>query len=305
MSKRLTIGSRGSQLALTQSRAVRALLLDRHPDLEVEIEIVQTKGDVTSGPLRQFGGQGVFTKELERALLDGQVDLAVHSLKDLPTEIHADLEVIATPQREDVRDVLVTRSGAGLDDLPAGACLGTGSLRRRCQLLALRPDLRCAEIRGNIDTRLTKAEEGEYDGVVLAAAALHRLDLKNRISAYLHTDQVMPAVGQAALGLQMRRDHALVPSVVAINHAPTFAAVMAERSFLRRLGGGCHAPIAAWAQTADDQLHIAVLVGAADGSHLERAQLDGPVEKAADLGIELADLLKTQGADVLLELASD
>lgn len=303
MPKRLKIGSRGSQLALTQSRAVGALLQDQHPNLEVDIEIIQTKGDVTSGPLRQFGGQGVFTKELERALLDGQVDLAVHSLKDLPTEIHPDLEIIATPQREDVRDVLVTHGGGGLNDLPTDACLGTGSLRRRCQLLALRPDLRCAEIRGNIDTRLAKAENGEFDGVVLAAAALHRLDLKARISAYLTPDQVLPAVGQAALGLQMRRDHALIPSVAAINHPPTFAAVTAERSFLRHLGGGCHAPIAAWAQETNGQLHITGLVGAVDGSHLVRANLDGPTTEATDLGIQLAALLKAQGADVLLKTA--
>lgn len=305
MATRLKIGSRGSKLALTQSRAVGDLLTSQHPDLEVDIEIVQTKGDVTSGPLRQFGGQGVFTKELENGLLDGRVDLAVHSLKDLPTDMHADLFLAAAPQREDVRDVLVTRDGCGLEDLPADACLGTGSLRRRCQLLHLRPDLRCAEIRGNIDTRLAKVGQGEYDGVVLAAAALHRLNWRERISAYLEPEQVLPAVGQAALGLQMRRDSELASRVEAIDHAPTSAAVAAERSFLLRLGGGCHAPIAAWARETEAQFQISGLVGAADGSQLVRQSISGPVSEAADLGTQLADALKDQGAAALLESSAD
>ena len=304
MAPRLVIGTRGSQLALTQSHMVRDLLRQEHTDLDVAIEVIQTTGDVTRGSLRHFGGRGVFTREIERALLDGRIDLAVHSLKDLPTECGADLVLVATPPREDVRDTLITRAGTGLEDLPTGARLGTGSLRRQAQLLALRPDLRFGEIRGNLDTRIDKVEKGEYDGIVLAAAGLHRLNWKHRISAYLDPAQVLPAVGQAALGLQMRRDDPLIFRVEALNHPPTFAAVTAERSFLAHLGGGCQAPIAAWGRLQGDQMHLDGLVGRPDGTRLLRAATSGPIAAAARLGAELGAELERLGADVILNESS-
>jgi len=296
----LLIGTRGSQLALTQTRGVRDLLLEQHPGLEVEIQVIQTRGDVTAGSLRRFGGQGVFTKEIENALLDGRIDLAVHSLKDLPTGFHPDLALVAAPPREDVRDVLITRQGCGLEDLPPGAILGTGSLRRRAQVLALRPDLELREIRGNLDTRINKVFQGEYDGVLLAAAGLHRLGWQDRISAYLDPSQVLPAVAQGARGLQMRRDHDLMPLVEAANHAPTLAAVAAERSLLRCLQGGCHAPVAAWGQVEGNELRLDGMVGRPDGSLLLRAAASGSLNAAEALGAQLGADLCARGADALL-----
>ena len=302
---KIIIGTRGSQLALTQTHMIRDLLAEKHPDLEIHIEIIQTKGDVTAGTLRSFGGQGVFTKEIENALIDGRIDLAIHSLKDLPTRFHADLILVASPPREDVRDVLISRQNQTLEDLPQGACLGTGSLRRRAQLLALRPDLELKEIRGNLDTRINKVHQGEYDGILLAAAGLHRLGWKEKISAYLETSQILPAVGQAALGLQMRRDNQLIPRVEALNHSPTLAAVIAERSLLRDLEGGCHAPIAAWGRIQEEALHLDGVVGRPDGTRLLRAATSGPLQDAEKLGEGLAAQLRDQGADgILAELES-
>ena len=301
MARQLVIGSRGSQLALAQSHMVRDLLQARHAQLEVEIEIIRTRGDATSGSLRSFGGQGVFTRQIEEALLAGQIDLAVHSLKDLPTRFHGDLVLVATPRREDVRDVLVGPEGARLDELPAGARIGTGSLRRRAQLLALRPDLEFVDIRGNIDTRIARVAPGDCTAVVLAAAAFHRLGWRHRISAYLETDQVLPAPGQAALGLQMRLGDELVPYVDALNHAPTFAAVGAERSLLRRLGTGCHAPVGAWGRLEGGQLHLDGRVGSPDGRCLLHGRISGSLEAARDLGAELAERLNGRGAAAILD----
>ena len=301
MAQTLKIGSRGSKLALTQSHMVRDLLQDRHADLKIEIEIIQTTGDITPGSLRNFGGQGVFTGAIEHALLDGRIDLAVHSLKDLPTRFHPALTLVAAPPREDVRDVLITWRDCGLDDLPSGTRLGTGSRRRQAQLLALRPDLCFADIRGNLDTRINKVKEGEYDGIVLAAAGLHRLGWTAQISAYLEPQHILPAVGQAALGLQMRRHDSRIAFVEAINHEPTFAAITAERSLLANLGGGCQAPIAAWARQRQDQLELDGLVGLPDGTKLLRARACAPPEHASNLGAVLADDLRKQGAGKILQ----
>jgi hydroxymethylbilane synthase len=306
-SSALKIGSRGSQLALTQANLVRDLLLAHHPSLSVEIVIIQTRGDVTAGSLRAMGGQGLFTAEIERALLDGRIDLAVHSLKDLGTAPDTDLELVASPPREDVRDVLIVPAG-GFDDLAPNACLGTDSPRRQAQLRRLRPDLRFASIRGNIDTRLAKVGDGRYDGIVLAAAALHRLGWRDRISAYFEPDQVVPAAGQAALGLQMRRDDERQVLVRALNDAPTFAAVSAERACMRGLGGGCSAPIGTWARWEKDTLVLDALVGSLDGSQILRAahSQDHSPNSSQDssdpqaLGTEVARQLISQGADRLL-----
>lgn len=312
---RLIIGTRGSQLALAQTRAVRDQLAARHPELEVQVEVIRTQGDRAGESLRSLGGQGAFTSELEDALLEGRIDLAVHSLKDLPTGGPPELTLVATPPREDVRDVLVaartvrdprTDPSAGppegncLDQLPLGATVGTGSLRRRAQLLALRPDLRLVDVRGNLDTRIARAETGELDAVALAAAGLHRLGWTDRISAYLEPAQMLPAVGQAALGLQMRTDAAQLGLVEGLNHAATFQAVTAERALLAALGGGCHAPIAAWAREEDGMLVMDGAVGRPDGSIIVRRTCRGSLAEAEALGTGLGAELRAHGAAQIL-----
>ena len=297
---KLVIGSRGSKLALIQTHWVRDLLLAQGDGLDVEVLEIRTTGDSATGSLRSFGGAGVFTTELERALLERQIDLAVHSLKDLPTDMHPDLALIATPEREDVRDALIGPELTALDDLPTGARIGTGSLRRQAQLKALRPDLNVVDLRGNIDTRIAKALRGEYDAVVLAAAGLNRLGWQQHIGVHLALDQVLPAPGQGALGLQMRGDNPLRDRVKTLTHAPTQVAVQAERQLLQTLRAGCHAPVGAWGHREDDHLILDGLVGRPDGTRLLRAQLRTPFAAADDLGAALAAELRDRGADALL-----
>ncbi len=300
---KLIIGSRGSKLALTQTHHIRDQLSALHTDLHVEVEIISTTGDTSTGSLRSFGGQGVFTKELENALLDGRVDLAVHSLKDLPTQVHADLEIVATPPREDIRDVLVAQKAQSIDDLPAGARIGTGSPRRQTQLRALRPDLELADIRGNLDTRIDKVASGDYDAIILAAAGLHRLGWQEHISAYLPAEQLLPAAGQAALGLQMRRQHPLRAQVAALDDADTHIAISAERSLLKTLRGGCHAPVAAWARCQGADLVLDGLVGHPSGHPILKEQLRTERNNvdAEALGQRLAEMLRERGADALIQ----
>ena len=298
---KLVIGSRGSKLALTQTYWVRDRLQAHNDSLEIEVLEIRTTGDQATGSLRSFGGAGVFTKELERALLEGQIDLAIHSLKDLPTQMHPELTLVATPEREDVRDALIGPDLSSLADLPNGARLGTGSLRRRAQLKALRPDLEILDIRGNLDTRIDKAMRGECDAVVLAVAGLNRLGWQQRIGVHLSLDQVLPAPGQGALGLQMRADNALTSYVSALNHAPTQAAVQAERQLLQTLRAGCHAPVGAWARLEEDQLTLDGLVGHPDGTEMLRARHSAPLTDAQPLGEAVAAALREQGADALLQ----
>ena len=298
---KFVIGSRGSKLALPQTHWVRDRLQTLDPELNVEVEEIHTTGDATTGSLRSFGGVGVFTKELERALLDGRIDLAVHSLKDLPTDIHSDLALVAAPDREDVRDTLIGLNLTALGDLPHGACIGTGSLRRRAQLKALRPDLSLTDIRGNLDTRVAKAMRGECDAVVLAAAGLHRLGWHERIGVYLSTDEMLPAPGQGALGLQMRADHPLRDRVAPLDDTATAAAVHGERKLLQSLRAGCHAPVGAWGRSDGDDLILDGLVGHPDGTRILRARLRAPLAEAADLGRALAAELRGQGADDLMQ----
>jgi hydroxymethylbilane synthase len=297
MPEHLILGTRGSKLALTQSNWVRDRLQERHADLGISVEIVETHGDRTAGSLRSFGGQGVFTAELEQALLERRIDLAVHSLKDLPTRLHEDLDLVAIPAREDVRDILI---GCRFESLPQGARLGTGSLRRRAQLSALRPDLTFHEIRGNIDTRIRKLKEGECDALVLAAAALHRLGWHSKISSYLEVGQMLPAVGQGALALQMRRDDARASRVTAIQDSASSAAVSAERSLLLHLGGGCQTPIAGWGRFSGSELVLTGLVAEVDGTRVIRTE-ERTTGDAADLGRIVAERLQAQGATGILE----
>jgi len=298
---KLVIGSRGSKLALTQTHWVRDRLQAHHDSLEIEVLEIRTTGDTATGSLRSFGGAGVFTKELERALLEGQIDLAIHSLKDLPTQMHPELTLVATPEREDVRDALIGPDLSSLADLPNGARLGTGSLRRRAQLKALRPDLEILDIRGNLDTRIDKVMRGECDAVVLAVAGLNRLGWQQRIGVHLSLNQVLPAPGQGALGLQMRADNPLKSYVGALNHAPTQAAVQAERQLLQTLRAGCHAPVGAWARLEEDQLTLDGLVGHPDGTEMLRARHSAPLTDAQPLGEAVAAALREQGADALLQ----
>ena len=298
---KLVIGSRGSKLALTQTHWVRDRLQAHNDSLEIEVLEIRTTGDTATGSLRSFGGAGVFTKELERALLEGQIDLAIHSLKDLPTQMHPELTLVATPEREDVRDALIGPDLSSLADLPNGARLGTGSLRRRAQLKALRPDLEILDIRGNLDTRIDKVMRGECDAVVLAVAGLNRLGWQQRIGVHLSLNQVLPAPGQGALGLQMRADNPLKSYVGALNHAPTQAAVQAERQLLQTLRAGCHAPVGAWARLEEDQLTLDGLVGHPDGTEMLRARHSAPLTDAQPLGEAVAAALREQGADALLQ----
>ncbi len=298
---KLVIGSRGSKLALTQTHWVRDRLQAHNDSLEIEVLEIRTTGDTATGSLRSFGGAGVFTKELERALLEGQIDLAIHSLKDLPTQMHPELTLVATPEREDVRDALIGPDLSSLADLPNGARLGTGSLRRRAQLKALRPDLEILDIRGNVDTRIDKVMRGECDAVVLAVAGLNRLGWQQRIGVHLSLDQVLPAPGQGALGLQMRANNPLKSYVGALNHPPTQAAVQAERQLLQTLRAGCHAPVGAWARLEEDQLTLDGLVGHPDGIEMLRARHSAPLTDAQPLGEAVAAALREQGADALLQ----
>jgi hydroxymethylbilane synthase len=307
MSSRIVIGSRGSKLALTQAEWVRTELTRLNPDLEIQIDIVRTTGDAKPDPLSIIGGKGVFTKELEDALLDRRVDLAVHSLKDLPTTISDGLTISAICEREDPRDALVlpnsgSASLTSLASLQSGAVVGTSSPRRLAQLQNARPDLTIKELRGNVDTRLRKLDEGQYDALILAAAGLRRLGLKDRVSFVIPTEQMLPAVGQGALGLQTRDDNVDVNEVVArLNHPNTRLACLAERALLRKLGGGCQLPIAAHAVVSGEELVLDGLVSSRDGQAIVRNQVRGSANDAELIGSELAQRLVSDGALELLE----
>jgi len=302
----IVIGTRGSKLALAQTELVRAALLARYPALTVSVERITTQGDaVIDRPLAAIGGKGLFVTEIEAALRAGRIDLAVHSAKDLPSALPDDLTIAAIPARADARDVLVARDGATLRDLPPGARVGTSSPRRACQLRALRPDLTIADVRGNVDTRLRKLAEGQYDVIALAAAGLARLGLTGVISEWFAPETMLPAIGQGALAIETRADDADLAALLAPLHdAETAAAVTAERAFLAELGGGCTAAVAAHATIAGDTLTLAGLIGATDG-RLVRDARDSAVTDAARLGAALAASLLAAGGVVLLSEADD
>jgi hydroxymethylbilane synthase len=292
------IASRGSQLALWQANWVQAQL--KALGHESRIEIIKTTGDkITDVPLAKVGTKGLFTKEIEEALLDGRADLAVHSLKDLPTELPEGLTLAAIPSREDPRDALV---GKKLADLPRGAKVGTSSLRRSAQLRSLRPDLQIESVRGNVDTRLRKLDEGQYDTILLAAAGLKRLGWANRIAEILGPDQMCPAVGQGALAIETRPESEAFFACGALDDSATHWAVVAERAVLGALGGGCQVPIGAYARVERGRLRLMGLVAAPDGSEIIRAQSEGAMGDALKLGQAMgADLLE-RGARRILEL---
>lgn len=287
-------------MALWQARYVADRLRECDPSLDIRLEVVRTRGDkILDAPLAQVGGKGLFVKEIEDALLEGRADLAVHSMKDVPTELPAALHIAAIPERADARDVLISPYGS-IEQLPQGARVGTSSLRRSCQLRAARADLQIVTLRGNVDTRLHKLDEGHYAAIILAAAGLERLGYGDRISAYLDAPWV-PAIGQGALGLETRRDDAGTNALVRRLHdASTASCVAAERALLRRLEGGCQVPIGAHASLDGETLSLVAIVGHPRGTPMYRGQVSGPADRAEELGRNLAEDLLEQGAQEVL-----
>jgi hydroxymethylbilane synthase len=294
----LIIGSRGSQLALWQAQWIQTRLEELGE--QSRIEIIKTTGDkITDVALSQVGSKGLFTKEIEDALLAGTIDLAVHSLKDMPTELPEGLTLAAIPEREDPRDALI---GRALEDLPTGSRVGTGSLRRSAQLRARRPDLQIEDIRGNVDTRLRKLDEGRYDAIVLALAGLRRLGLENRVTEIFNPGIMCPAVGQGALAVETRADNGDALQIAQrLEHPETRAAITAERAVLASLGGGCQAPMGSYAYVNDATLYVIALVISPDGSKKIRHAKHGSVADAAELGHALAELLLAEGGREILD----
>lgn len=291
---KIRIGTRGSKLAVAQTEWVAEQLRRANPKLETECVIIKTLGDrIQDVALDKLGDKGVFVKELELALLNGDVDLAVHSLKDMPAEWTPGLAFAPTPFREDSRDVLVLRPEyRSLAELPQGARIGTGSKRRRFQLLQLRPDLELTDIRGNIETRISKIESENLHGVVLAAAGMHRIGIRDRITCYLEPEDLLPAPAQGALALQHREgDAAVVASLESLTDTEAAICVSAERSFLKHTHGGCHAPVGAYGVLVEGRLILTGLFGTQDGSRLIRKTLEGPTEQAEELGKALAEAI--------------
>ncbi len=301
--RELVIGTRGSKLALWQAEWVHARLRELEPALAVALKRIKTTGDkILDTPLAAIGGKGLFIKEIEDALLRGEIDLAVHSMKDVPTHLPAGLEILAIPEREDPRDVLITLKKVSLARLVPGSRIGTSSLRRQAQLLHYRPDLSIQILRGNLDTRLRKLEAGEYDGIILAAAGITRLGWSERVTEYLSPDVCLPAIGQGALALEGRADDGFVREVVArLDHHPTRTAVTAERALLERLEGGCQVPIAAHAAITNGTVTLNALIAGVNGRRLVRDSLQGPMRDAHRLGVQLAERLLAHGGDEILK----
>lgn len=303
MRERLIIGSRGSNLALTQSNQVADMIRAALPGVEVEITIFSTKGDrILDKPLAEIGGKGLFTEELEAALREGTIDLAVHSLKDLPTDDPDGLTIAATPKRVTPNDALVSKSYGSLKELPAGATVGTSSLRRKAQLLALNPKLIIRDIRGNIETRMGKTlETGELDAVILACAGLERVNRQDVIAEIIAPELMLPAAAQGVLGVQTRADDAeLREALATIHDAASYAEATAERALLAGLGGGCQVPIGALATTDDGDLMLLGCVASLDGTRILRAEISGSPDAAETLGKQGAAILLEQGADSII-----
>ena len=298
----IRLGTRGSKLAMWQSSWVKAELEKKGHT--VELIQIKTQGDVKTGPLSQIGGQGLFTKQLQIALHENEIDLAVHSLKDLPTEDSQGLKIAAVPLRETTKDAICAREGSvidSLDSIPNNAVVGTGSVRRAAQILHLRQDLEIRDIRGNVDTRLQKLDAGDFDAIVLAAAGLTRLGLANRISFCFDQSQLLPAVGQGALGLEVRADDEETCDAVAeLNHSESFCAAMAERSMLRRLFAGCLAPVGARCEMVNGSIQLTGGVLSRDGKVRTEAGDVKPSSSFEELGISVAEKLIEEGADQLL-----
>jgi hydroxymethylbilane synthase len=302
--KQLRIGTRASQLALWQANWVKSELEKRYPGMEVTLTKIKTTGDkILDVPLAQVGGKGLFVKEIEEAMLRGEIDIAVHSMKDVPTEFPDGLGLYCITEREDPRDAVISR-GVRFADLRQGARIGTSALRRQAQLLKVRPDLEMVIIRGNVETRIRKLDEDNLDAVILAAAGLKRLGFTDKVTEYLDADLSIPAIGQGALGIECRLDDEAIKETIAFfNHPDTSHAVRAERALLWRCEGGCQVPIAAHGTVDGDQLTLTGFVASVDGSRSVRDVISGPVSEAEKLGIELAErLLRDGGHEILSEV---
>ena len=299
----IRIATRKSPLALWQAEHVRERLLALHPGLQVELLTMSTQGDrILDSPLAKIGGKGLFVKELEQGMLDGRADLAVHSMKDVPAELPEGLCIGAILEREDPRDAFVSNRYTSVDDLPAGARVGTSSLRRQCQLRARRPDLQLLDLRGNVGTRLGKLDSGDYDAIVLACAGLKRLGLMGRISRELTPEEMLPAIAQGVIGIECRVDDERVNSLIEpLNHVDTRQRTDAERAMNATLAGGCQAPVAGYSVLNDGIIELRGLVGRPDGSDVIRGDVRGSTAHAAALGKQLADDLLARGARLILD----
>ena len=303
--KRLKLGTRGSQLALWQANWIKAEIEKKYPEYQVELIKIKTTGDkILDVPLAKVGGKGLFVKEIEEALLDERIDLAVHSMKDVPTDFPKGLHLAAITQREDPRDVVISRGGKKIKDFPYGAKIGTSSLRRQAQLLHVRPDFEIVQLRGNLDTRMRKLNELGLECIILAGAGVKRLGWSDRITEYLPPEISLPAIGQGALGIETRIEDRGINNLVAFfDHLPTSISVRAERALLKRLEGGCQVPIAAHGEVKGDRLNLIGLVASTDGKKIIKDSVSGQTDKAEILGIKLAEKLLKMGAwDILKEV---
>ena len=299
----IVIGSRGSQLALWQANWVKSELERLHDNVDIDIRIIATSGDIIQDvPLAKIGGKGLFVKEIEEALLANEIDLAVHSMKDVPMELPTELGISVITKRENPLDALISKNGEKLADLPQGATIGTSSLRRSSQLLKYRGDFKIHPLRGNVDTRLRKVEEGKYDAILLASAGLNRLGWANRITEEISHDILLPAMGQGALGIETRLDDTMIYDFIStLNHEQTHYAVSAERSLVGRLDGGCQVPIGAYARVEKGLITLKGLVASLDGEIIYKLENIGPVDDAINIGQELGAQLLKMGANEILE----
>ncbi|MCX7634829.1 MAG: hydroxymethylbilane synthase [Syntrophales bacterium] len=300
----MRIGTRGSALALAQSRRVAADIERLRPGVSTELVVIKTKGDIMQDvALVKIGGKGVFVKEIEDALLRNDIDIAVHSLKDMPVELPEGLEIAALPEREDPRDVLISRNNVKFERLRRGARIGTGSLRRQCQLRHLYPDLEIIPLRGNLDTRIKKIEQEGLDGIIVAAAGMRRMGWMNRITQFLPVETMLPAIGQGTLAIETRKDDGDTREcITSLNSPRTWREAGAERAFLRRLGGGCQLPVAAFGELKGEILTLKALVGTPDGRAVIRDEMSGPAEEYEAIGTELAARILDRGGRAILNM---
>lgn len=303
MQKNIKIGTRASLLAMTQSTNIKNLIEKQYPETTVELVKIVTKGDkILDVPLAMVGGKGLFVKELEEAMLSREVDMAVHSMKDVPSDLPEELHIGVVTKREDPRDAFISVKYKSFNNLPQGATVGTSSLRRKSQLAALRPDLKIEDLRGNLDTRLRKLDEGMYDAIILATAGLNRMKWSDRITSYFETADMLPAVAQGAVGIELRKDNpALLEGLAFLQDEETTIAVTGERSFLHRLEGGCQVPIGAFGTVSGDQLTLTGLVASIDGKEVIRQEVSGNIADAIPMGISLAEKILELGGGRILE----
>lgn len=302
MKNHIRIGSRGSQLALWQARWVKTRLEEWHQGIDVIIERIKTTGDkIVDVPLAKVGGKGLFVKEIEESLLNNRIDIAVHSMKDLPTAIPDGLVIVAITRREDPRDVIISKEGVSLSDLKFNARIGTSSLRRQAQILNFRPDLCILQLRGNLDTRIKKLYSEDFDAVIVAAAGVKRMGWEEKVSEFLPYNISLPAIGQGALGIEVREnDSDIIKMTEGFNHYETSIGVGAERAFLKRLEGGCQVPVAAFGKISDSRLLLEGMIGSIDGKRLFREKIEGDLDRGDEIGVRLAERLLDMGGDEIL-----